>query len=62
MHKKHKNEADAYTNYWKHPEEGFPITIKYKIIAGNRQLSMMEDHDIVFDKYDLKIRKITEIL
>jgi hypothetical protein len=36
--------------------------IWWKIIAGppNRKLSVLEDHDVVFDDYDLKIRKLTD--
>lgn len=49
-------------DYWKEPEEGYPKTIYWKVIAGNRRLSVLEDHDIVFDDYDLKIRRITEVL
>ena len=50
------------TNYWKYPKEGFPKTIYYKIIAGNRRLSILEETDIIFDEYDLKIRKIEKVL
>lgn len=37
-----------------------PKTINYKIIAGppGVKLSSLQDHDIIFDKYDLKIRKL----
>jgi len=44
--------------YWKHPAEGFPKTIHWKVVAGNRQLSVLEDHDLVFDEHDLAIRKV----
>lgn len=49
-------------DYWKYPEEGFPRTIYWKVVAGNRRLTVLEDHDLVFDSYDLKIRKIERIL
>lgn len=37
-----------------------PKTINYKNIAGPKgcRLSSLQDHDIIFDKYDLKIRKL----
>lgn len=35
-------------------------TIYWKIIAGppGAKLSVLQDHDVVFDDYDMKIRKI----
>jgi hypothetical protein len=45
-------------NYWKFPQKPFPYNIYWKVIAGNRRLDVLEDHDLVFDEYDLKIRKI----
>lgn len=37
-----------------------PKTINYKIVAGppDAKLSSIQDHDVIFDKYDLKIRKL----
>jgi len=58
MIKNRRNMVD----YWKFPEAGFPRTIYWKIIAGNRKLTVLEDHDLIFDNYDLKIRKIDKIL
>jgi hypothetical protein len=47
-----------YTNldYLKLP----PKIINYRIVAGppNAKLSILQDHDVIFDKYDLKIRKL----
>ena len=48
-------------NYWKFPEKGYPQTIYWKIIAGNRKLDVLEDHDLVFDEYDYHIRKIVPL-
>ena len=48
--------------YWKHPEKGYPKTIWWNVLAGPNNLSMLQDHDIVFDAYDLKIRKIERVL
>lgn len=33
-----------------------PKTIKWEIIAGDRELSYYEAYDLVFDDYDLKLR------
>ena len=38
--------------------ENKPKYINWKVVAGNRQLSFYEAYDVVFDDYDLKIRKI----
>lgn len=35
-----------------------PKTIYWRVVAGNRRLSVLEDHDLIFDDYDLKIRKM----
>lgn len=37
-----------------------PKIINYQIIAGppNARLSSIQDHDVIFDKHDLKIRKL----
>lgn len=35
-----------------------PKTINWKVVAGNRGLSFYEAYDLVFDVYDLKIRKL----
>lgn len=45
-------------DYWKHPEKPYPLTIWWKVVAGNRELSMLEDHDVVFDDHDMKIRRL----
>ena len=44
--------------YWKHPEKGYPKTVKWIIIAGEGPLSQLQETDIIFDKHDEKIRKI----
>ena len=46
------------TDYFLFPEEGFPQVINWKIIAGNRRLSILEETDLVFDNYDLKLRRM----
>ena len=33
-----------------------PKTLRWKVIAGERELSFYETYDIIFDKKDLKIR------
>lgn len=36
-----------------------PKTIYWKVIAPkDYKLSVLEDHDLIFDDYDLKIRKL----
>lgn len=45
-------------DYWKYPEDGYPKTIRWKVVAGNRKLSSLEDHDLIFDEYDLHIRRL----
>lgn len=36
-----------------------PKTIKWKVITPEgAKLSVLQDHDLIFDDYDLKIRKI----
>lgn len=37
-----------------------PKTINYRIVAGppGARLSSLQDHDVIFDKYDLKMRKL----
>lgn len=35
-----------------------PKIIRWKVVAGNRQLSYYESYDLIFDKYDLQIRKL----
>lgn len=35
-----------------------PKVIRWQVIAGNRRLSPLESYDVVFDEYDLKIRKL----
>ena len=47
--------------YWKHPPKGYPKTIWWNVIAGPSNLSMLQDHDVIFDAYDLKIRKIEKV-
>lgn len=49
---------DDWTHYWKYPEEGFPRMIWWKVVAGDFKLTPIMDHDIVFDNYDLKIRRL----
>lgn len=40
-----------------------PYTIWWKVIAGDpRTISVLQDHDLIFDDYDLKIRKLTKEL
>lgn len=34
-----------------------PIKIKWKVVAGG-ELSVCQDHDLVFDETDLRIRQI----
>ena len=45
-------------DYWKNPEKPYPYTVYWKIVAGSRKLDVLEDHDIIFDEYDEKIRKL----
>lgn len=35
-----------------------PKTIRWEIIAGDRELSYYEAYDLIFDDYDLKIRNV----
>ncbi len=35
-----------------------PKNINWVVIAGNRKLSVLEDHDVIFDQKDLDIRRI----
>lgn len=35
-----------------------PKNINWVVIAGNRKLSVLEDHDVIFDQKDLDIRKL----
>jgi len=41
-------------DYWKYPEEGYPKTIYWKVIAGNRRLDVLQDHDLLFSENDQK--------
>ena len=47
-------------DYIKHAEKPFPRKIFWKHIAGPK-LTEIQKYDIVYDNYDLKIRKIKEI-
>ena len=38
--------------------ENKPKFIRWKVVAGSRELSFYESYDVVFDDYDLRIRKI----
>ena len=38
--------------------ENKPRWIKWKVVAGNRNLNRFEEVDIIYDDYDLKIRKL----
>lgn len=45
-------------DYWKNPEKPYPLQLNWVVVAGERRLSVLEDHDIIFDEYDLKIRRM----
>lgn len=45
-------------DYWKYPEKGYPRKIWWKVIAGDRNLSIIQEYDVIFDEYDYKIRKL----
>lgn len=38
-----------------------PIAIWWKVVAGNRNLSVLQDHDLILCDYDLKIRQIDPV-
>ena len=45
--------------YWKETEKPYPKTIWWEVVAPKgAELSMMQDHDVVFDDYDMKIRQL----
>ena len=33
-----------------------PTTIYWYVVAGNRRLSVLEDHDLIFDQKDMDMR------
>jgi hypothetical protein len=35
-----------------------PTKIWWKVIAGERKLSILEEYDLIFDDYDRRIRKL----
>lgn len=35
-----------------------PFYIYWKIVTGNRKLSVLEESDLIMDEYDLRIRKL----
>jgi hypothetical protein len=35
-----------------------PINIYWSVVAGPRDLSILQDHDLILSDYDLKIRQI----
>lgn len=37
-----------------------PKTIRWEVVAGDRELSYYEAYDLVFDQYDLNIRQIKQ--
>lgn len=44
-------------NYWKETTKPYPKTIWWDVVVPKgAKLSIMQDHDIVFDDYDMKIR------
>lgn len=46
-------------DYWKYPEKPYPKTIWWDVVAPKGyKLNALMDHDIVFDDYDMKIRKL----
>lgn len=46
-------------NYWKETEKPYPKTIWWDVVAPKDfVLSMLQDHDVVFDDYDMKIRQL----
>jgi len=46
-------------DYWKNPEKPYPQTIWWEVVAPKGyELGVMQDHDIVFDDYDMKIRQL----
>lgn len=47
--------------YWKHPPKGYPKTIWWEVIAGPKDLSILQEYDLIFDERDLQIRKIERI-
>ena len=49
---------DYTPDYIKHAEKPFPFRINWVVVAGNRELDILEATDIVYDLYDLKIRKM----
>lgn len=59
MQQKRINRRIDY-DYWKHPEEGYPQKIWWKIIAGppGFRLSILQEYDLIFDEDDYKIRRI----
>lgn len=56
---RHKNVNNKNYNYWKEAEKPYPKTIWWNVIAPQgAELSILQDHDVVFDHYDMKIRQL----
>lgn len=46
-------------NYFKETEKPYPKTIFWDVIAPiGARLSILQDHDVIFDDYDMKIRQL----
>lgn len=59
MQRKHIG-APRSLDYLKHPEKGFPRRIWWNVVAPiGYKLSFAQESDLIYDDYDLKIRKLT---
>ena len=45
--------------YWKEPQKPYPKKIWWEVIAPRgAKLSILQEYDVVFDDYDMKIRQL----
>lgn len=52
-----KKSTKSY-DYWKYPEKGYPHKIWWNVVAGPRELSILQEYDLMLDDYDYKIRRL----
>lgn len=56
---RHKLINNKNYDYWKETQKPYPKRINWEVVTPRgAELTSLQDHDIVFDSYDMRIRQL----